>query len=197
MASIFGNAYLTISASSAKNCHEGLDINSLISNPENKHFYIDPTGPPALCFQGPANHGASVRTALFNSSTLRRSWVFQETLLSRRIVHFFNGAILWQCYTKLESEDATFLLTHDAGDSYFQFGSAFARGPLASFAPSETQTWDGLAWFTWLEGYFSREFIYPEESIPALVGVIRLWQHLTGDDPVVGMWKENLQLYFS
>ena len=47
------------------------------------------------------------------SPLLKRGWVFQERLLSRRIIHYTKGKIIFECQTSKPRTECNEMETHD------------------------------------------------------------------------------------
>lgn len=204
MADIFHGAYLTISASSANNCHAGC-LGELLPH-------------PAVQFDLPSGakiflHADFLREA-YHSVTLegfpihKRGWIFQEIFLSRRVVHITNEQIYWQCRCLLESEDqilsriseVDLVRLEDASDAVKGRGlrstQRLTNVPLSGFQ-SLRQSPSGLNWWMLMRDHSSRALTFPKDSLPSLAGTVALWQRLAGDEPVLGMWKKELPVHLS
>jgi hypothetical protein len=183
MASIFHHSFLTISAAGGENCYHGLDVIEPIeptlvsrvpSTPTNN------TGNSVVYVKRPWPKRCSI-DLLKESPIHKRGWVFQEMVLSRRVVHFVGGTFFWQCHSSLESEDGRVDTTGEA-----------RIGPIHRLSSENSMPHGHVIWRNWMQEYFRREFTHPEDSMPALAGVIRLLQKLTGDEPIGGLWRRNL-----
>ena len=96
----YGNAYLTIAASKTRGPDEGLFSKS----PHHK------LGDFTFTLNEGESHVMKVRRKVqhFNSADgfplLRRAWVFQERILSRRVLHFGPQELLWECMVREDCE---------------------------------------------------------------------------------------------
>ena len=91
MEQVFSSAYCTISATSAKNSHEGFltfPVKEAVTilDGENSQFAV------YACIAGKSFKQA-VDEGLLNT----RGWVLQERALSRRTIHFTGSQIFWEC----------------------------------------------------------------------------------------------------
>ena len=106
MSSVYAQAFCTISACGSSNSEGGYFHNknplfyfpfNLLSSPGSR------TG--LVIKQGQFDHPADTFSYEVNSSPLsKRSWAFQERLLSRRIVHFGSSLLFFECNTLYASE---------------------------------------------------------------------------------------------
>jgi hypothetical protein len=87
----------------------------------------------------------------------QRGWVFQERLLSRRIVHFEADQIYWQCSetTKCETYPAGL---NDYFPSYFPFSL-----PTKDACPDATERWE--AYTKLVQNYNRLQLTYPNKGI--------------------------------
>ena len=195
---IFQRAYLTISATSAKNSNEKLDVSNIypptlqVDLPsEATSANQTPDGPESIATNQRIHIDLlphpQLEVYLKESPQNRRGWTFQETVLSRRIVHLTTHQFFWQCHTFLESEDGSYYTAdHDRG---------FVNSrPLVNMLKLQKAQWPSEVWWRWMFEFWKRRFTYASDDLPALAGVTRLYQDSTGDMPVVGMWKSSLAL---
>jgi Heterokaryon incompatibility protein (HET) len=105
MGSIYGNAYLVIAATLAKNGSVGLDRERPLSNIE----IIDSHGQAVKAAVREKSHhdvwkkGEQFWIAL-DLPLLDRAWAFQEHWLARRVVHFTPVELVWECRTCIDCE---------------------------------------------------------------------------------------------
>ncbi|PQE20233.1 heterokaryon incompatibility protein [Rutstroemia sp. NJR-2017a BBW] len=93
MATVYQNAYLTLSATAASDGSGGLNW------PFEPSSQFNYDGGKRAYFRTETNTENTV-----NDSPLGvRAWVLQETLLSRRLVHFAKDQLYWQCATIQDS----------------------------------------------------------------------------------------------
>jgi hypothetical protein len=84
------------------------------------------------------NFGTYVNDAPLNS----RAWVFQERALSRRILHFANDQIYWQCPSKVDSQ---FDIRTDIMDKII--GNPW-QAMHGTQLPQQIVSWKGTSWTT-------------------------------------------------
>jgi hypothetical protein len=92
MEQVFSSAYCTISATSAKNSHEGF-----FTIPKKKAVTI-PDGENSQFVVCACTADKSFKQAVDDDGLLNtRGWVLQERALSRRTIHFTGSQIFWEC----------------------------------------------------------------------------------------------------
>lgn len=164
MASIYANAYVNIAASVADDCSRGL-------------FKTRSPGFQApIALSGNANslqlihsHSEASDDWIINS----RAWVFQERLLSPRIVHFGETDVYFECSEHVVSCN----YPHGVLDAKQR------TSPWAVFnwqmAPNETvMGWREGRWFDLSEGYSRCQLTRFQDRLPALAGIARQFNEL-------------------
>ena len=109
------------------------------------------------------------------SSLNRRGWVAQERLLSRRILHFTEEKVVWECQA------------HDGNND---------------LPPSIGTYWDHVQnpslltyrqWLSFIKFYSKSSFTQPADRLIALSSIVRSVQvELFGTTYFAGIWKEHL-----
>ncbi|ORY12025.1 heterokaryon incompatibility protein-domain-containing protein [Clohesyomyces aquaticus] len=122
---------------------------------------------------------------------LKRGWVLQETVLSRRILHLTSNQIFWQCKECFYSEDGSIAQNGTGGRMGL---SPQGLGFLSQIRIGEGASQDRSVWHAWVEDYSGRDFTYEKDRLPALAGLIRYHQLDTNDVPLLGLWISTLHL---
>ena len=109
-----------------------------------------------------------------------RAWVWQETLLSTRVLHFTQSELIWECKSDVCAEDGI-----------------LPRGLYSIRLPQqllrcEKDPYNG--WHNLISTYSVRHLTYESDRLPALSGVAAKISALTQSDYLAGLWKENLPL---
>ncbi|KAK0707780.1 heterokaryon incompatibility protein-domain-containing protein, partial [Lasiosphaeris hirsuta] len=158
MGTIYERSYLTIAATSSVDGDGGLFQDTAVhdhvkfpcgSGPGHMYFtnYYPPSEIPMVDMElGPLN---------------TRGWVFQERLLSRRILHFMPAQLYWECLGGIGFK-------HDLGHLHFH-----------------------RAWEQALCYYSTRALTFPSDRLVALQGVMERLQKRTGFGCVLGHWSDS------
>jgi hypothetical protein len=120
---------------------------------------------------------------------LTRRWAFQERLLSRRLLHFSEGELMWEC---LELSDC----------ECFQ-GEPGDRSPFMPFhSPKHRHRQDLLRetsesieryWNVIVSTYSSLHLTLPKDKLPALSGVAKqTLRFRPGDEYLAGLWRTTI-----
>jgi hypothetical protein len=104
----------------------------------------------------------------------KRGWILQEIILSRRIIHFVDGQILWQCDTRIETEDGNY---EQHNENVKAFHSAW--GPLQSLLPAKGKDFTNMWWST-IREYSRRQLTYPTDSLAAFGGITEFFSAISG-----------------
>jgi hypothetical protein len=107
-----------------------------------------------------------------------RGWVLQEEILSHRIIHCSRSEIYWQCKCSYKTQSGQ---TLDPLEVFREPGD-FHVDPARR---------EERMWYEWIEDYSSRNFTFPTDKIPAMSGIMNHYHRLTGQTPVLGLWKES------
>lgn len=110
--------------------------------------------------------------------------VSQEYILSRRVLHFFNNRVVWQCKEDLLAED------------YCQL-STKANGIETS---SDVQPYFGLhrplsldLWFNIVEAYSLRKLTVASDKLVAVAGFANsFWDHIHASPYMYGIWLDDI-----
>ena len=186
MASIYLNSALTISATSSPDGQGGCylesgnkTLESISSETESGHRYC-----------------VKLRERMTRESIakplLRRGWVLQETVLSRRVLHLTTNQIFWQCKEGFHSEDGSVAQNVNNGGSVGLVPQGL--GFLSEVETGDGNSPDTSVWHAWAEDYSCRDFTYETDRLPALAGLIHYRQLDTNDVPLIGLWKSTLHL---
>ena len=180
MAEIYANSTLTIAASSSSGPHEGLfrvaDPN-FIGLPVSKSSHIRARRPLDL--------------ASGDLPLLRRGWVFQERLLSPRIIHFANHELIWECMELLDCECQ--------GTQDKPSGTALPWPVSKTYC--QQKRWRALKhqpvritemWTNLIINYYMLALSKPDDIFPAISGIAKSFREATGWEYSAGMWKQTM-----
>ncbi|KAK0616868.1 heterokaryon incompatibility protein-domain-containing protein [Immersiella caudata] len=161
MASIYGNAILTIVAAQGRSADHGLHGIPGVSKPRSFHQQLF----------GIANGRKFVHCPeLWDSRCYwsRRGWTHQESLFSARKLMFVRNSVEWQCHYAIFREDLK------EEDVIVPIADQFIHG----FRQEPTQQRllhprlpNILALQSVIDHYLSRDFTYPVDIVPAFAGI--------------------------
>ena len=182
MADIYENGFITIAATASSNSNTGC-----FSDPRDSSWpkklknstlrvmeYI-----PSRSFHDPA-------PLYGRCPLLRRAWVFQERLLSRRVIRFAACQLIWECNSMRKSQYGSFDLDWTFGDVSHELETRHI--PVKRPEKNELDNWKKV-----LVAYTQLDITYPEDRLPALAAVVkRIMLSRPGDEYIAGLWKDSM-----
>lgn len=199
MASIFDNAYLTIAASKAKDSASGCfskveRVYRGLPLPGFNNIFVRSTLPFPLQTSWLVSYADAPKRdenmvkqywPLFT-----RAWVYQEILLSKRVVHFGAKEVLWQCGSNIQQQ-GTIVPQHVIVQS-----APLPRTLRSNDYPGlDTNFVNPLAqlWHVLVSDYGQRELTFSEDRLPAIAALARYVSGLRQNDAyMAGLWYHTL-----
>ncbi|RFN43156.1 hypothetical protein FIE12Z_12607 [Fusarium flagelliforme] len=180
----YQNALLTISATGAISSHEGLFLprSDMILSPKSVSLqHIDLTLRSFI---------PSWETELEFPPLASRGWALQERFLSKRILHFGQSLILWECQESRATElDPAGLDPRGPEGRYRSTPSQF----LSTFRnlDSEEVSLNILMhqWLDFVSIYSRADFSYYSDRLPALSGIANIIQKKIKQRYIAGLWE--------
>ncbi|KAK0744559.1 heterokaryon incompatibility protein-domain-containing protein [Apiosordaria backusii] len=182
MCSVYSNALLTISAT---RCDEGCTDTLFADFQHTVTVLGDPSITVAVRAEGP-HVSSSTHYPL-----LQRAWVFQERLLSRRILHFGFDELNWECMEKAwcECDPSTVyaVLPH--------LKSSRSRNPTSKSSVNSPTPAHHEMWRRMIYWYTQQQLTFSNDRGPAILGLAK--EHMTLTRPkdsvyLSGLWSDSL-----
>lgn len=176
----YGQAHLTIAASSSKDACSGFSVPrtkypdthtlAMEGDDEGVVYILDAQRSPEL------DHSRG------NIGMLgERAWAFQENVLSKRVAHFTEAGVIWECNESVLFEDGWPLKTFHGVKSHMRTPGSF------------TDRWGEI-----VNSYSERKLTFVRDKLPALSGIAAAMHHRSrtaapeGYRYVAGLWEETL-----
>lgn len=185
MASIYQNSYLTLAATAARDRSEGLFKPRAVETcsleicdkdyPDRSITLLARRGRTHDCLRGVQGD------PWMNSDEkplMTRAWVYQERLLSRRLLHFAADEMIWECHTETDCECSLIAsrdpivkdrkergITDDEGLSDRSIFEILTSGEQRD-SDAETQRWYQL-----IKNYTLLNITNDEDRLPAFSGI--------------------------
>ncbi|KAH8879178.1 HET-domain-containing protein [Thozetella sp. PMI_491] len=195
MGHIYSNAYLTIGATSASAASQGFLAHRIHSGiPIDFRVSMNGRCEGRVFFRGCSKIASSFREDVEDSPLLRRAWVKQERMFSRRTVDFSSKQIYWTCRMTRHSED-------DQEDNDGGMEAAAIIHCLRGFAISlgltgkRKDTIQELffrAWADLIQEYSALQLTYKSDRLPALAGIADIASRIVPGQYLSGIWEANL-----
>ncbi|KAI1506061.1 heterokaryon incompatibility protein-domain-containing protein [Biscogniauxia marginata] len=176
MSSVYSNAIVTLAADGSPDSHGGLSKPS----PSN----LDATR--AFTIPLPGDNNVYVCKGLIGDSSSHfekdqplqdRAWVFQERVLSRRIIHFTTTKMIWECKEEVCSETSFFPSRGEDTGSFFSL-----------------QKQHDYSWSAYVNEYTRKQLTYTTDRLAAIAGVADTMKENASADYVGGLWRSELPL---
>ncbi|KAI1123709.1 heterokaryon incompatibility protein-domain-containing protein [Nemania abortiva] len=194
MASIYENSYLTVAATKSGGGTGGCFSTA---SPEYKAVELicdDDDGITYPVYVRRNLHD-NYNVGPGNNPLLKRGWVFQERLLSPRVLHFGMQEVLWECMEAAECE-----CSYVKNKKELQLSSVseyLLRQMLGKIshgiklASQSSQVLRGR-WHEIVAEYSSLDLTFQKDIFPALSGVAKQMQRVRGSKYLAGLWEDNL-----
>ena len=181
MSTVYGNSWLNIAATDSKDSHGGCFREG--SANERLPLQKLPGNPNIVVMQQPVHthkdFGSNYGADRWSPPLLQRGWVFQERLLSPRVVYYAKDELLWEC--KEMSDCQCGAITVVARYKMYYHLSLKKGDPLP------------FAWTKIAERYSSLKFTEDKDRLIALAGVVK--EALNSNKAgryLAGHWEQDL-----
>jgi len=116
---------------------------------------------------------------------MSRGWVFQERVLSRRVVHFSAAELAWECMEDNDCECGAFFQCLGVGD--YEFAEKGRYRPI-----DKMKGWLMHVWWKIVMDYSRMQLSYEKDIFLALSGVAELQRAVRGSTYHAGLWSDTL-----
>jgi hypothetical protein len=196
MASTYQGSYLTISATKSADGSGGLfseappkfksyRLTHLDSNGQTQGIYarLHLTHQDPLIMSG-AFLGQSPKLPFF-----KRGWIFQERLLSPRVLHFSPEELSWECLEETACE-CSGIITDRVENSYFCTQPKLVHGfPHWSLLDEKKLE---RYWHTLVEEYTALELTFDRDKFPAISGLAKEFGRVRKCQYFAGLWEKTI-----
>lgn len=121
----------------------------------------------------------------------QRAWVYQERLLSTRVIHFSDTQVFWECMENTSAEVFPDSIPSFARDCWVDprgLSRLLFHGPVDSTTKNSLyKAWRGL-----VATYSTSRLSHEEDRIVAISGIGQLVSEVIKDDLVCGLWRGRL-----
>jgi hypothetical protein len=179
MANVYNDAVFTVAASRATGAADGC-----FSQPTARYrgeeviAYLEDGTTCPVWIRRPIDHNVW--------PLLKRGWVFQERLLSRRIIHFSNEEIVWECMERLTCQCSHVTSSWPASNNI----DSKAQHHMSLTSNSSSNLTD--RWRDMVCSYTAMRLTYEKDIFPALSGLAKTIHTRIRQDYCAGMWHDSL-----
>ncbi|KAH7024328.1 heterokaryon incompatibility protein-domain-containing protein, partial [Microdochium trichocladiopsis] len=127
----------------------------------------------------------------------RRGWVFQERILSPRILHFGKAQVFWEC-RELEATEFypdEWPITRELHEPDTLLKALDLQHYLAQLPPSMSMTLEdarAALYAGMVELYTTRTLTHPSDRLIAFSGIAQHLEAMFGDEFVAGLWRSQI-----
>ena len=191
MGSIYNHAYLTIAAANSKSSFDGFledrnpvyrtNLGFTFSELEPNQIQFPAREAGIIGFRCPPQIG--VKKSLLNCDWDQRGWTLQENLMSTRVLYFTQETIYYECIEsqKMENPGYELPIPRDAP-------KLIAESRVLPSAKRMRNREDYLSvWYKIVQAFSDRKLTCPEDKLPAMEGLARIWGELIDDVYIYGL----------
>jgi hypothetical protein len=190
MGSIFANAYVTISAATAKSSQDGF----LNERESQSRAYTPPINIPCYSPSGRNDHimlfqrgSATTREVIHN-----RAWTLQEDLLSPRILFYGDFELVWVCKTGVRTISGIQAeICEDGETELARLRRIFSDSDELSDSTFDLKHGDEEKMARWedlIREYSKRKLSREDDKLPALAGLAAKFEPLVKAEYLAGLW---------
>ncbi|KAL0931264.1 heterokaryon incompatibility protein [Colletotrichum truncatum] len=130
---------------------------------------------------------------LYKGTLHQRGWVFQERFLSPRLLYFAEDQLMWECSEKHRCEGFPNGIPHYNSQKAEMFKKPEGDEKDTDSSDGAVMSYkDFLSWVGLVNSYCRCRFSFPEDRLYAFAGVAKLFQEVTGDTYLAGMWRSRM-----
>jgi hypothetical protein len=200
MASIYQGADLVLSASRAADANDGLYAS--LPSTDFSTYIVETTnedgGPERIAFRRGFAHLPTITNRQWKTApefpTLSRGWIFQERILSARVLHFGPHELAWECLCESLCQCRDF--SNSSENAPGQAGAKgnsrtkalYALEQAANLEPPElTRRWHEV-----IQSYTALNLTFEKDIFPAISGIAKQFQIARPSSYIAGLWQASL-----
>ncbi|KAG7045456.1 het domain-containing protein [Colletotrichum scovillei] len=207
MADVYSNAYLTIAATQSHDGDGGLFVNAPDFEVSDTTLPTTSGDPYRLFFRRRVDHHLEVVTVVVTADQgdptssfhplLTRAWVYQERMLSTRVLHFGPHEIFFECRSDLFCECGR-IQYYGSSDSV---PIAITKLLHSSALDSEMEGYDwadvasyfiARLWRTLITSYTALDLTMISDRLPAIGGLAKHMAARRKSTYLAGIWKDTI-----
>ncbi|KAF9879665.1 heterokaryon incompatibility protein [Colletotrichum karsti] len=190
MNQVYSKSFCTVSAACARDSTESMfnNLNPDLIHPQIVQLRVAGKDVPHLVSE-PKFWNMEVNRALINT----RAWVFQERILSSRVLYFGKDQIFWEC----QQQDAAEIYP-DGTSAYVVTGTPRFRGAWPDYlshrsADEDEELRKHVQWVNLVTEYSSNNITFAKDKLIALSAIAKTHMAWNGDQYLAGLWRKWLE----
>jgi len=184
MGSVFENAFCTIAATGAKDGSIGL----FIDNGRKRIRLLCEPGRPELGHMYFGRRSPNSAESVDSAPLQRRGWVLQERILSRRLIHFAEDQVYWECDEAFRYEDEPPNML-----PFRRSAISRNRAKISNVIQARRNYYDLQGtWSYILKAYLRCSLTRTSDKLVAIDGLAKRIQEATDFRYYNGIWFDNL-----
>lgn len=196
MEQVYGNSWCNIAAVNAKDGSEGLFRNRKFDDlmPDSVKANSMTLGKTTYRVISEDYWAAG----LLHEPLYRRAWVFQERMLSPRVLHFSANQLFWTCpsFSACEVYPQGLPETLNArARRDMEWKRELSAGRLTGNLSTAQRTMQPLDefWRTAVSNYTNCNLTQGTDKLPAIFGVLKKLRNAFGEEDYAGIWSNNME----
>ncbi|KAL1603558.1 hypothetical protein SLS60_005146 [Paraconiothyrium brasiliense] len=201
MAEVYANATLTVAATSTEHAQEGMFKPRQAAS---KCIQVWPLAAPTV----PSHSSKTVKImarchlyeGIYNLPLQRRAWTLQEHVLSRRVVQYTSGQLVWHCRSARAIESrrvlqSSFRYPGTASEAFKPIVLKFSPNDDASRTLEQRKDILLALWDDLVHHFSERRLTQAQDKLPAMSGLAKHIQTLGNGllgRYLAGMWETEL-----
>jgi hypothetical protein len=184
MATIYGNAYVTIAASGAKSddggCYSTIPLefetgclSITDADGVSRRLYVRNQLPHTLLHS--------------NLPFMDRAWIFQERILSPRVLYFTPSELSWECTTKMDCQCSHFEKAKTFEFAHIGFTKLSYDKMLSGNLMDQQNVWHAF-----VLQYSCLKMTFEKDRLPAISGVAKQMQQFRKQKYYEGLWEDSI-----
>jgi hypothetical protein len=186
MANVYQNAYVTLAAAISTN-----PLGGCYTRDDALRLYQSKRPIAIVQYSDGTKRDVFGRRMLphnaYSLPLLNRGWVYQERILSPRIIYFVGEELVWECNQSVDCECGG-----DDLEDKFERIRISDDGEDRVIGPCNQHPTPLRLWYQLVHDYTSLALSKNTDALPALSGIAKVFALRINDEYVAGMWKRTL-----
>lgn len=188
MVDVYSNAHIVIAANRSADCNGGI-FHSRAERPSTVFKLPGGEDDVHVMLLFPSDQDMAFQTEFLNEPLTKRGWALQERVLGKRVVHYNDRQIYFECDQGIFAEDGSHQEQRHCRLNDRLSPSRESPTSSESFPDYEA---DLRLWYALVWAYGRRRLSRPTDRMPAISGLARLFHKRFGGQYVAGLWSKAM-----